>query len=109
MTTFGAPARCSEGEESWLLLQIITRLPQSGFMLSELQKQKLTEFNQDELMMDTVFKVLYSFVELNELDAEVVKKSSNAQLGQIVRGNFMGAEYLRAGMKEIITHKKREL
>ena len=35
-------------------------------MLSELQKQKLVEFNQDELMRDTVFKVLYSFVELNE-------------------------------------------
>ena len=110
MTIFGATARCSEGEVSWLLPRSITRLSRPGFMLSELQKQKLYEFNQDELMRDTVFKVLYSFVELNELDAETVKRSGNAQLGQIVRGNFMGAEYLKAGMKEIMTYqKKREL
>ena len=74
-------------------------------MLSDLQKDKLVQFNKDELMRDTVFKVLYSFVELNELDAETVKGSSNAQLGQIVRGNFMGAEYLKAGLKEIMKYQ----
>ena len=71
-------------------------------LLSAEEKQKLIQFNKDELMRSTVFKVLYSFVELNELDAETVKRSSNSQLGQITRGNFMGAEYLKAGLKELL-------
>jgi len=79
-------------------------------MLSEEEKQKLIQFNKDELMRNTVFKVLYSFVELNEKDVETVKRSSNAQLGQITRGNFMGMEYLKAGLKEILKfNEKREL
>lgn len=62
--------------------------------LSDIQKEKLIQFNEDEAMKQAVLSILFENTDLNEISLEVEKNDSNEIIGQITRAKMQAKKWL---------------